>query len=223
MRAAIARRGQMVVDDVRDPVPDVGEALVAVNACGICGSDLHTLRHADAMLALSGMGGLDNPFDPDADYVMGHEFCGEVLELGAGTEGVLIKPGDLVVSMPMAFAPHGLELIGFSNNYVGAFAERMQLTAGMCLPVPNGLDPRIASLTEPVAVAVHAVNKSGIVPGDGALVLGAGPIGLALIAALRAHGVEQIVASDFSPRRRALATAMGATSVVDPAVETAMD
>ncbi len=213
----------MVVEDIGDPVPDVGEALVAVKACGICGSDLHTLRHADAMLALSGMGGLDNPFDPDADYVMGHEFCGEVLELGAGTEGVAIKPGDLVVSMPMAFAPHGLELIGFSNNYVGAFAERMQLTAGMCLPVPNGLDPRIASLTEPVAVAVHAVNKSGIVAGEGALVLGAGPIGLALIAALRAHGVEQIVASDFSSRRRALATAMGATSVVDPAVETAMD
>jgi threonine dehydrogenase-like Zn-dependent dehydrogenase len=154
---------------------------------------------------------------------MGHEFCGEVLELGAGTEGVAIKPGDLVVSMPMAFAPHGLELIGFSNNYVGAFAERMQLTAGMCLPVPNGLDPRIASLTEPVAVAVHAVNKSGIVPGEGALVLGCGPIGLALIAALRAHGVEQVVASDFSPRRRALASAMGATSVVDPAAETAMD
>ena len=213
----------MVVEDVRDPVPDVGEALIAVRACGICGSDLHTLRHANAMLALSGMGGLDNPFDPDADYVMGHEFCGEVLELGSGTEGVAIKPGDLVVSMPMAFAPHGLELIGFSNRYYGAFAERMQLTAGMCLPVPNGLDPRIASLTEPVAVAVHAVNKSGITHGEGALVLGAGPIGLALIAALRAHGIEQIVASDFSPRRRGLATAMGATAVVDPAVETAMD
>ncbi len=213
----------MVVEDVREPIPDVGEALVAVRACGICGSDLHTLRHADAMLALSGMGGLDNPFDPDADFVMGHEFCGEVLELGADTDGVAIKPGDLVVSMPMAFAPHGLELLGFSNRYYGAFAERMQLTAGMCLPVPNGLDPRIAAMTEPVAVAVHAVAKSRIAQGEGALVLGAGPIGLALIAALRAVGIEQIVASDFSPRRRALATAMGATAVVDPAIETAMD
>jgi threonine dehydrogenase-like Zn-dependent dehydrogenase len=169
------------------------------------------------------MGGLDNPFDPEADFVMGHEFCGEVLELGAGTEGVVIKPGDLVVSMPFAFAPGGLELIGFSNRYYGAFAERMQLTAGMCLPVPNGLDPRTAALTEPVAVAVHAVNKSGITQGEGALVLGAGPIGLALIAVLRSQGVDQIVASDFSPRRRALAAAMGATAVVDPAVETAMD
>lgn len=213
----------MVVDEVAEPVPAIGEALIAVKACGICGSDLHTLRHADAMLALSGMGGLDNPFDPQADFVMGHEFCGEVLELGADTDGVAIKPGDLVVSMPMAFAPHGLELLGFSNNYVGAFAERMQLTAGMCLPVPNGLDPKIAALTEPIAVAVHAVNKSGVTRADGALVLGAGPIGLALIAVLKGQGIEQIVASDFSPRRRALAAAMGATAVVDPAVETAMD
>jgi len=93
----------------------------------------------------------------------------------------------------------------------------------MCLPVPNGLDARTASLTEPVAVAVHAVNKSAMRPGDGALVLGAGPIGLALIAVLKGRGVAPIVASDFSPRRRELAVAMGATSVVDPAVETAMD
>lgn len=223
MRAAVARRGQMVVDDVADPVPAAGEVLVAVRACGICGSDLHTLRHAHSMLALASMTGAEDAFDPDADFVMGHEFCGEVLELGADTEGLPIGPGDLVVSVPMAFTPTGLELLGFSNRYPGAFAERMQLTAGMCLPVPNGLDARIASLTEPVAVAVHAVNKSALQPGDGALVLGAGPIGLAIIAVLKARGIAPIVASDFSPRRRELASAMGATSVVDPGVETAMD
>jgi threonine dehydrogenase-like Zn-dependent dehydrogenase len=89
--------------------------------------------------------------------------------------------------------------------------------------VPNGLDARTASLTEPVAVAVHAVNRSAMQPGEGSLVLGAGPIGLALIAVLKARGVTPIVAADFSPRRRELATAMGASSVVDPAVETAMD
>ena len=223
MRAAVARRGQMVVDDVADPVAASGEALVAVRACGICGSDLHTLRHAHSMLALASMTGAEDAFDPDADFVMGHEFCGEVLELGPDTDGLPLSPGDLVVSMPMAFTPTGLELLGFSNHYPGAFAERMQLTAAMCLPVPNGLDARTASLTEPVAVAVHTVNKSAMAPGDGALVLGAGPIGLALIAVLKARGVAPIVASDFSPRRRELATAMGATSVVDPGVETAMD
>ena len=223
MRAAVARRGQMVVDDVPEPHPAAGEALVAVRACGICGSDLHTLRHAHSMLALASMTGTEDAFDPDADFVMGHEFCGEVLELGPDTDGLAIGPGDLVVSMPMAFTPTGLELLGFSNRYPGAFAERMQLTAGMCLPVPNGLDARTASLTEPVAVAVHAVNKSALQPGDGALVLGAGPIGLALIAVLKGRGVAPIVASDFSSGRRELALAMGATSVVNPAVETAMD
>jgi threonine dehydrogenase-like Zn-dependent dehydrogenase len=223
MRAAVARRGQMVVDDVAEPRPAAGEALIAVRACGICGSDLHTLRHAHSMLALASMTGTEDAFDPDADFIMGHEFCGEVLELGAETDGLAIGPGDLVVSMPMAFTATGLELLGFSNHYPGAFAERMQLTAAMCLPVPNGLDARTASLTEPVAVAVHAVNKSAMQPGDGALVLGAGPIGLALIAVLKGRGVAPIVASDFSPRRRELAVAMGATSVVDPAVETAMD
>jgi threonine dehydrogenase-like Zn-dependent dehydrogenase len=223
MRAAVARLGQMVVDDVADPAPASGEALVAVRACGICGSDLHTLRHAHSMLALASMTGADVPFDPDADYVMGHEFAAEVLELGPDTDGVAVRPGDLVVSVPMAFTPAGLELLGFSNRYPGAFAERMLLTAGMCLPVPNGLDARTAALTEPVAVAVHAVNRSQLRPGDGAVVLGAGPIGLALIAVLKGRGVAPIVAADFSPRRRALAAAMGATSVVDPAVQPAME
>ncbi len=223
MRAAIARRGHLVVEDVPEPVPAAGEALVSVRACGICGSDLHTLHHADSMLALADMTGAEDAFDPQADFVMGHEFSAEVLELGPGTDGLTIGPGDLVVSMPMAFAATGLELLGFSNRYPGAFAERMVLTGGMCLPVPNGLDARTASLTEPIAVAVHAVNKTSMQRGDGALVLGAGPIGLALIAVLKGRGVAPIVASDFSPRRRALAAAMGADAVVDPAVETAMD
>jgi threonine dehydrogenase-like Zn-dependent dehydrogenase len=223
MRAAIARRGHLVVEEVADPVPAEGEVLVAVRACGICGSDLHTLHHAHSMLALADMTGAEDAFDPDADFVMGHEFSAEVLELGLGSDGVPVEVGDLVVSMPMAFTAHGLELLGFSNRYPGAFAERMMLTAGMCLPVPNGLDARTASLTEPVAVAVHAVNKTQLQPGDGALVLGAGPIGLALIAVLRGRGVAPIVASDLSPRRRELAAAMGADLVVDPASETAMD
>src|SRR5215217_2373921 len=112
MRAAVARRGQMVVDDVEDPVPVAGEALVAVRACGICGSDLHTLRHAHSMLALASMTGAEDAFDPEADYVMGHEFCAEVLELGPDTDGLTIAAGDLVVSMPMAFTAAGLELLG---------------------------------------------------------------------------------------------------------------
>jgi threonine dehydrogenase-like Zn-dependent dehydrogenase len=87
--------------------------------------------------------------------------------------------------------------------------------------VPNGLDPRHAALTEPMAVGLHAVNRSGIKPGEGAVVLGCGPVGLAVIAALKLKGIEPIVASDFSPARRQLALKMGAHDAVDPREETA--
>lgn len=93
----------------------------------------------------------------------------------------------------------------------------MLLSAPLLLPIPNGLDPRVASLTEPLAVGMHAVNKSGIQPGDVALVIGSGPIGLTIVAALRHRGVEHIVASDYSQRRRELASTLGAHDTVDPA------
>ena len=80
----------------------------------------------------------------------------------------------------------------------------------MCVKVPNDLDVRRAALTEPMAVGLHTVNKSGIAPGDAAVVVGCGPIGLALVAWLRTRGIEPIVASDFSPRRRDLAATLGA-------------
>jgi threonine dehydrogenase-like Zn-dependent dehydrogenase len=93
----------------------------------------------------------------------------------------------------------------------------MLLSAPLLLPIPNGLDLKHAALTEPMAVGLHAVNKSNITPGETALVIGCGPIGIAIVASLRARGVESVVAADFSPRRRELATAMGAHQVVDPA------
>src|SRR6476659_7030266 len=223
MRAAIARRGHLVVEDVPEPVPGSGDALVEVKACGICGSDLHTLHHADSLLAVAELGGAESTFDPNADFVMGHEYSAEVVELGGETDGAPVAVGDLVVSMPFALVGAGLEPIGFSNSYTGAYADRMRLTAGMCLKVPNGLDARRAALTEPMTVGLHAVNKSGIKRGEGALVLGCGPVGLAVIAALKSKGIEPIVAADFSARRRAIATAMGAHEVVSPTTESAIE
>jgi threonine dehydrogenase-like Zn-dependent dehydrogenase len=87
--------------------------------------------------------------------------------------------------------------------------------------VPNGLSATHAALTEPMAVGLHAVNRSGLQAGDGAVVVGCGPVGLAVIAALRLHGIAPIVAADLSPARRGLAATMGAHEVVDPATETA--
>jgi threonine dehydrogenase-like Zn-dependent dehydrogenase len=111
----------------------------------------------------------------------------------------------------------GFEPIVYSNKTIGGYSERMLLSAPLLTPIPNGLDPRHAALTEPMAVGLHAVNKSAIERGETALVLGCGPIGIAIIAGLRHRGVETIVAADYSARRRELAEAMGATTTVDPA------
>jgi threonine dehydrogenase-like Zn-dependent dehydrogenase len=93
----------------------------------------------------------------------------------------------------------------------------------MSFVVPNGLDSSIAALTEPMAVALHAVQRSDIAKRDVAVVVGCGPVGLAVICHLKAKGVETIVASDFSPGRRALAQRCGAHIVVDPAHDSPYD
>jgi len=219
MRAAVLRGGRMVYrDDVPDPVPGPGQVLVAVRSCGICGSDLHFAAHGDEVVAMTervsaGAGGMD--VDLGRDVFMGHEFSAEVLEAGPDTE--THPAGTLVTSIPVVLSGKGVEPIVYSNSTIGGYAERMLLAAPLLLPVPNGLDFRHATLTEPMAVGLHAVNKSNIAPGETALVLGCGPIGIAIIAALVARGVESVVASDFSAKRRELATAMGAHRALDPA------
>jgi threonine dehydrogenase-like Zn-dependent dehydrogenase len=224
MRAAVARDGVLRIDDVEDPKPGAGEALVAVKACGICGSDLHALVYADELVTSAQEIGGPLLFDPSRDYIMGHEFTGEVVELGPNTDGAPVQPGDLVTSLPIALTATGMEPVGaYSNNYNGAYAELMRLTAGMCLKVPNGLDHRRAALTEPMAVGRHAVARAGMKPGEAAVVLGAGPVGLAVVAELRRSNIETIIVSDYSPRRREVALAMGATFAVDPAQEQPMD
>ncbi|OBA96089.1 alcohol dehydrogenase, partial [Mycobacteriaceae bacterium 1482268.1] len=120
-------------------------------------------------------------------------------------------------------SPKSFEPILTSNTTLGGFAERMLLSAPLLLPVPNGLDPRYASLTEPMAVGLHAVNKSSVGPRDTALVIGCGPIGLAIVAALRRNGVESIAAADYSHKRRELASTMGAQQVLDPAQASPFD
>jgi threonine dehydrogenase-like Zn-dependent dehydrogenase len=224
MRAAVARKGELVIEEVADPVPGPGEVLARVRACGICGSDLHALHHAHQLVETFAETGAPPMFDPSRDFIMGHEFTCEVVELGPGTDGAPVAPGDLVVSLPIAMTATGMEPVGaYSNNYNGAYAELMRLTAFMCMKVPNGLDHRRAALTEPMSVGRHAVARAAVTPSESALVLGAGPVGLAVIAELKRVGVETIVASDYSPRRRSVASAMGASATVDPAQETPIE
>ena len=221
MRAVVLREGEIVVrDDVEEPTPAAGQVLVQVKACGICGSDLHFARHGAEMLALGkqmeGMASLGAPseLDLEHDVYLGHEFAAEVLEIGPDTEAPA-EVGQLVTSLPVLMGMDGIHPIVYSNTVHGGYGERMLLSAPMLLEVPNGLPAHHAALTEPMAVGLHAVNRSGIERGAGALVLGCGPVGLAVIAALRVKGIEPIVAADLSPARRELALSMGAQVAVD--------
>jgi threonine dehydrogenase-like Zn-dependent dehydrogenase len=219
MKAVIRRDRRLVCDEIPELEPGEGQVLVRTLACGICGSDLHALHHMEHMIELSRRGGgLDNGFDPMADTVFGHEFCAEILDHGPGSPKTL-RAGTRVVSVPMTLHGGGMEMLGFSNRLPGGFAERMLLTEAMVLPVPNGLPTENAALTEPFAVGAHAVAKARLEPNSVCLVVGCGPVGLAVIAALKAEGRGPVIAADFSPRRRAAAEGLGADIVVDPAVE----
>ena len=215
MRAAIFRSGEIVVDRMGEPAPGAGQALVRTLACGICGSDLHARKHADRMVEMAKSVGR-KPMDLSRDVVFGHEFCCEVVDYGPDTQRRL-KPGTRVCSLPALATPTGPSGIGYSNDNVGGFAERMLLSESLLLEVPNGLPAEHAALTEPLAVGVHAVAKANIRGGEVPLVIGCGPVGLAVIAALRIRGLRPIVAADYSPGRRARAEKMGADVVVDPA------
>lgn len=218
MRAAIFRGGDLVVDTLPDPVPAQGQVLVKTLACGICGSDLHAAKHAHRMVAVTKRIPGRVPMDLARDVVFGHEFCCEVLDYGPKTEK-RIKPGTRVCSMPLMMEADGPKGMGYSNTYVGGYAERMVLSAPLMLEVPNGLPTEHAALTEPLAVGVHAVEKANLTGDEAPLVVGCGPVGLAVIAALKLKGIHPIVAADFSSKRRELAVLMGADIVVDPTGE----
>jgi threonine dehydrogenase-like Zn-dependent dehydrogenase len=156
------------------------------------------------------------------DIVMGHEFCAELLDFGPHTQRRL-RPGTRVCAMPVLLRPSGVETVGYSNENPGGYGEYMRLTEKLLLEVPNGLSSEQAALTEPMAVGYHAVQKARLDPDDLPLVIGCGPVGLAVIAALKLKNVAPIIAADFSPRRRQLAQAIGADVVVDPKEQSAYD
>lgn len=228
MRAAVMRgQNNLVTDDVADPVPGPNQILVKTLACGICGSDLHFLKHGEEIVSLGAEMGLPMRIDLSKDLIMGHEFSAEVIEVGPETSAA-VAAGDQVVSFPAMVTDftklEDIEPIGaYSNVYNGAYAEYLLVSSLLTMKIPNGLDPRFAALTEPMAVGVHAVNRSRIKQGEAAVVLGAGPVGLAVISALSRSGIEPIVAADFSPARRELAKRMGAHESVDPRQEPAID
>ncbi len=218
MKAVVCEDATLELVDLPTPEPAEGQVLLDVVGCGICGSDLHARRHADAQADVLAEAGYDGLMRSHQRVVMGHELCGEVLDHGPKAAREL-APGTPVVAMPLVRKGHDIHPIGLSDAAPGGYAEQVVVEESLMFALPNGLSPDLGVLTEPMAIGYHAVRRAEIKKGDVAVVVGCGPVGLAIVAMLKARGVATVVASDFSSRRRALARACGADIVVDPATD----
>ncbi|PFG42604.1 (R,R)-butanediol dehydrogenase/meso-butanediol dehydrogenase/diacetyl reductase [Isoptericola jiangsuensis] len=228
MKAAVLHAQEdLRVEDVPEPTVKPGQVKLRNAYAGICGSDLH------AYFDPAGAGlDLENPHPVTGSrlpQILGHEFSGTVVEVGEGVEDVAV--GDRVAVFPLyscgtcAACRRGntnvCRTIGFHGltSHGGGMAEYTTIAASMVHRLPENVDLKLAALVEPMAVAWHAVDKTGIAAGQSALIAGAGPIGIGLYFALRARGVDNIVVSEPSADRRAAIAAVGATNVVDPVTQ----
>lgn len=218
MNALIMRDGSIGLESVEIPTPEKGQVLVKSLACGICGSDLHITHHASEVFDLyRSLGIMSDAQDDHTGIMLGHEFCAEVVRHGPQTPQTH-PVGSRVTCVPILMTQHQAG-IGVTPGVVGAYSEYFIVDEALLLAVPDGLPNEAAALTEPLAVGLHAVNRSAIQPGDVALVAGCGPIGLAVIAALTRRGIETIVASDPNGLKRELAGTLGASHLANPAEE----
>ena len=191
--------------DPREP-PKAGDkdVVVKVKACGICGSDLTYIKYG-------GINRKEGGVTP-----IGHEAAGEVIAVGSAVEGVHV--GQRVVINPMQTST----FIG-SGGPEGAFTDEVLVgdakVGDSLLPIPGDLPYEIAALAEPLAVALHGVNRAQVKAGDKVVVFGCGPIGLAMIMWLVDRGITDVVALDLAPERLERAKALGAKAVINPATD----
>ena len=194
---------------IPDPQPGVGEVVVKVGRCGICGSDLHMTE--------------DATYGCKHGDVLGHEFAGEIVDLGREAEGLRI--GDLVSVIPLKSCGHcehcrkgevqWCEGFGLQG---GGYAEFALTRPNQCVKLPAEVSLADGAIIEPLAVALHGVNLSGMKAGDRVLVLGAGPIGLAVAFWARQLGAARVAVQDVATFQQERALDMGADGfVVDPA------
>jgi len=218
MRAAVLREQAFAIEDRPIPEPGAGEVLLKTRLCGICGSDLHLFKHAPEIDRLARSMGAPGQ-NLSKGMVLGHEYVGEIVGFGPETQQTLAV-GDRVVSVPFLLREGTPIPIGANVEVDGAYAEYFLGTEALLLKIPDGVPDAAAALVEPLGIGVHAVAKSRLRGSSHVcVILGCGPIGLAIAAVLRLRGVQHIAASDFSPKRRELALAMGATRAVHPREE----
>ena len=196
------------VEDREVPSPGPGELKIRVEASGLCGTDLH-IAAGEYPFATTGV-------------TLGHEFTGTVVEVGPGVP--TFETGDRIVVDPNipcrvcaychSSRPHLCEnpqALGVTRN--GGLSESAVLPATQAYRVPDGLPPEAAALTEPLACVLHAVDLGGLRPGERALVLGAGPIGVLCSMLLVAAGASEVLVSEPNPNRKEIVRRVGAVPV----------
>jgi (R,R)-butanediol dehydrogenase / meso-butanediol dehydrogenase / diacetyl reductase len=207
MKAAVfqALHQPLTLETVPDPTPQEGEVVVKVGRCGICGSDLHMSE--------------DSAFGTRPGDILGHEFAGEVMAVGPGVER--IRTGDLVSVVPLKSCGHCPSCLAGEPAWCaqmalegGGYAEFAKTNARQCVLLPGGASLADGAIIEPLAVALHGVMLSGIKPGDRVLVLGAGPIGLAVAYWARKMGAAKVVVQDIVAFQEQRALEMGATGFI---------
>ena len=222
MKAAIydAPGQPLRIAEVPDPRPGPGQAVIRVSACGVCGSDLHATT-AEGDLARRGA-------------VLGHEVTGEIVEIGPDPVGNWAV-GDRVYAIPIGSCgrcPYCLldrpeacpEQLTFGalgpDQPDGAYAEYLTVSLSDLLAVPDGVSMDVAALCEPLATGLMCVRQASLEIGDRVLILGGGPIGLAITVWARFFGTRRVVVSERVEHRRQLAVRLGATDTIDAGADT---
>lgn len=200
----------LVVKDVPDPVVGVGEILVRVAACGVCGSDLHATE--------------EGVFLQENGTILGHEFSGEVVQsadpafpVGARVTAVPVNPSSTSAETRAGYPMMCREnrITGLAKDFPGAYAEYIKVPTRYTVALPDNVSFEEGAMVEPLAVGLHAVDKANIRIGDRVLVIGAGPIGLAVAAFAGVAGAASVIVSERAPARLKAATEFGATGTID--------
>jgi L-idonate 5-dehydrogenase len=194
--------GDLRIDDLPDPVARDGEVLVAMEWGGICGSDISYWRNG-----ASGTAVLKHPL------VLGHEVAGRVAGIGPGVTGLSI--GQPITIHPATASGGYFGSAAFDPHTDGGFSELKVVRADQVRALPDAVGTDRGALAEPLAVAMHAVNRAGDIRGRVVLVNGAGPIGSLVVAAAKYAGAASVTAADVADAPLAIAKAMGADVVVN--------
>ena len=193
--------------------PGEGQVLLKVCACGVCGTDVHIYQ------------GGKGSADVTPPVILGHEFSGFIEKIGPGVEG--LKVGQLVTVDPNIYCGkclpcrqgqkqmcHHMGAVGV--NMDGGFADYCLAPYAQCVVVPEGTDPELAAMAEPLACCLHGIDRAGIRPGENVLVVGGGTIGQIMLQLARLAGAAKVVLSEPVAKRRELAVALGADAAIDP-------